>query len=74
MRDILAKEKTIKNLIFDTTGVGYFEAGKTPPVIEDLNAALEKGRAGKGVKVTTLAEVEIPKADIVYEVAISGLG
>ena len=74
MRDILAKEKTIKNLIFDTTGVGYFEAGKNPPVIEDLNAALEKGRAGKGVKVTTLAEVDMPKADCVFEVAISGLG
>jgi len=74
VRDILEKEKTIKNLIFDTTGNGYFEAGKTPPTIEDLNAALEKGRAGKGVRISRLAEVEVPKAEVVYEVAVAGLG
>ena len=75
MRDILAKEKSIKNLIFDTCGTGYFEvAGKQPPVIDDLNTALTKQRAGTGVKVSSLAEVDIAKAEVVYEVAISGLG
>lgn len=74
MRDILEKEKNIKKLIFDTTGVGYFEAGKQVPEIADLNAALTKQRAGTGVKVSSLKEVELPKAEVVYEVAISGLG
>lgn len=74
MRDILEKEKSIKNLIFDTTGNGYFEAGKKPPTIDELNAALEKGRAGKGVKISQLAEVDVQKAEVVYEVAVSGLG
>lgn len=74
MRDILAKNKDLKNLVFDTTGVGYFEPGKKVPEIADLNAALEKGRAGKGVTITVLTEVELPKAEEIYEIAISGLG
>jgi hypothetical protein len=73
VRDILAKEKNIKNLVFDTTGVGYFEAGKHVPEMADLNQALEKGRAGK-VTITKLAEVEVQKPDAIYELAISGLG
>ena len=73
MRDILDKDKNLKNLIFDTTGVGYFEAGKKVPELADLNLALSKGRAG-GVTVTRLTEVEMPKAEVVYEIAISGLG
>lgn len=43
------------------------------PEIADLNVALEKGRAGK-VTISRLTEVEMPKADVVYEIAISGLG
>lgn len=74
MRDILEKDKNIKNLIFDTTGIGYFEAGKKVPEKADLDAALQKGRAGTGVKVSRLAEVDMPKAEVVYEIAISGLG
>lgn len=74
MRDILAKEKNIKNLIFDTTGIGYFEAGKTAPEMADLNKALEKGRADKGVTVSKLTEVEMQKPDCIYELGISGLG
>lgn len=74
MRDILSKNKNLKNLIFDTTGVGYFEPGKEVPEIADLNAALEKGRAGSGVVISSLQEVELPKADEIYEVTISGLG
>ncbi|MBL8751742.1 MAG: hypothetical protein JNK15_00465 [Planctomycetes bacterium] len=74
MRDILETEKTIKNLIFDTTGVGYFEvAGKKVPEIADLNLLLSKKRAG-GVTIRSLTEVEMPKAEVVYELAISGLG
>lgn len=72
MRAILEKDKNIKNLIFDTTGSGYFEAGKKVPEVADLNAALDKGRL-PGIRVTRLAEVEVPKAEIVYEVQISGL-
>ena len=74
MRDILAKEKNIKNLIFDTTGICYFEAGKTVPEMADLNKALEKGRADKGVHVSRLTEVEMQKPECIYELGISGLG
>ena len=73
MRDILEKDKNIKNLVFDTTGVGYFEAGKKVPEMADLNAALAKGRVGE-VKIARLTEVELAKAEVVYELAISGLG
>jgi hypothetical protein len=73
VRDILAKDKNIKNLIFDTTGIGYFEAGKEVPELEKLNEALVEGRSEK-VKVTSLTEVELPKADGVFEIAIKGLG
>lgn len=73
MRDILSKDKNLKDLIFDTTGVGYFEAGKKVPEIADLNLALSKGRVGN-VQVTILKEVELPKADACFEIAISGLG
>lgn len=73
MRDILEKDKNLKNLIFDTTGVGYFEAGKKVPEVDELNEALAKGRAGK-VKITRIHEVELPKAEAVYEVTIAGLG
>ena len=74
MRDILDKDKTIKNLVFDTTGVGYFEAaGKKVPELAELNLALVKGRAG-GVTIAKLTEVELPKAEVVYELGISGLG
>jgi hypothetical protein len=44
------------------------------PEIADLNEALEKGRAGKGVTITVLTEVELPKADEIYEITVSGLG
>lgn len=74
MRDILDSEKTIKNLIFDTTGIGYFEvAGKKVPELAELNLLLSKKRSG-GVTITRLTEVEVPKAEVVYELAVSGLG
>lgn len=75
MRDILEKNKDLEKLVFDTTGVGYFEAGKDGkvPDIADLNAALQKGRAGT-VKITAIREVELPKTEAVYELAIAGLG
>lgn len=74
MRDILEKDKDIKNLIFDTTGVGYFEAGAKVPKVADLDAALQAGRAGTGVRIAKLTQVEVAKAEVVYEVTISGLG
>ena len=39
-----------------------------------MNVALEKGRAGKGILIRSLAEVELPKAEEVFELAIAGLG
>jgi hypothetical protein len=59
--------------VFDTTGIGYFEAGKKVPEMADLNLQLSKQRAG-GVTITRLTEVDMPKAEIVYEIAIAGLG
>lgn len=43
------------------------------PEIASLNAALQKGRAGR-VRISKLKEVDVEKADIVYEVSIAGLG
>jgi len=43
------------------------------PEIADLNAQLTKGRAG-GVTISRLTEVDMPKAEVVYEIAVSGLG
>lgn len=43
------------------------------PELADLNLWLEKKRAGK-VRVKALKEVEVEKADIVYECSVSGLG
>jgi len=42
--------------------------------MEGLNAALTKARAGKGVAITKLVEVDVPKAAVVYEVTVAGLG
>lgn len=54
--------------------MGYFEAGKTVPEIADLNLALSKGRAGKGITIRAVTEVEMAKPAAVYEVAVAGLG
>jgi hypothetical protein len=71
---ILKKEKGITNLVFDTCGVGYFEARKGyAPAIADLNLLLQKNRE-KTVKIATLALVDVPKAQIVYELGVKGLG
>jgi hypothetical protein len=43
------------------------------PELAELNLLLSKKRAG-GVTIARLTEVEVPKAEIVYEIAISGLG
>jgi len=39
----------------------------------EINAALVKKRAGKA-RIKKLAEVDVEKAQIVYEVSVSGLG
>lgn len=41
--------------------------------MEALNKALAEERIKK-VRIVRLAEVEVPKADVVYEVQIAGLG
>ena len=76
MRDILERDfkSTLKNLVFDTTGIGYFEIGKKTPEIADINAALAKDNVTKSVRIKTLKEVELPKTDAIFEVQISGLG
>lgn len=43
------------------------------PELADLNEALAKGNMDK-VKITVLTEVELPKAEAVYEISIKGLG
>lgn len=43
------------------------------PELADLNAQLTKGRS-QGVTISRLTEVDLPKAEVVYEIAISGLG
>ncbi len=71
---ILKKEKGIKNLIFDTCGVGYFEARKGyEPEAAKLNELLVDGNV-KSVKVASVAETDVPIAAQVYELSISGLG
>ena len=47
---------------------------KDAPELADLSLLLEKKRAPKGVKISKLEEVEVQKAEIVYELAIAGLG
>lgn len=42
------------------------------PEAAELNAVLEKNRVKQ--KVAKIAEVEIPKADAVFELTVSGLG
>lgn len=42
--------------------------------MSELNLWLEKKRAQKGVRIVKLEEVEVEKADIVYEVSVAGLG
>jgi hypothetical protein len=76
VRDILERDfkSTMKNLVFDTTGAGYFDIGKKPPEIADVNAVLAKDGVTKGVKVKSMQEVELPKTVAVYELQISGLG
>jgi hypothetical protein len=72
---VLKKHKNIKKLVFDTTGVGYFELKnkKSTPEIADLNMWLEKKNV-KRVKIKKLKEVDVETAAIVYECSISGLG
>ena len=38
-----------------------------------LNAQLTKGRS-QGVTISRLTEVDMPKAEVVYEIAVAGLG
>ena len=42
------------------------------PELADLNAQLTKGRS-QGVTISRLTEVDLPKAEVVYEIAIAGL-
>lgn len=71
---ILKKEKGIKNLIFDTCGVGYFEVRKGyAPDVEGLNEKLVDGNV-KSVKVTACAETDVPVSAEVWELSITGLG
>jgi len=59
--------------VFDTTGVGYFPPGKKVPDPDTLNELLKKQRMTK-VKVTKVAEVELPKAAAAFEITIAELG
>jgi hypothetical protein len=59
--------------VFDTTGIGYFEPGKNVPDAATLTELLKKERMPR-IKVTRVAEVELPKANGAFEISISGLG
>ena len=74
VRGILEKAKGVRNmnLVFDTTGIGYFEVGKEAPEISVLNAAIEADRV-KGVKVTKLDKVDLTKHTAVRKVTVKGL-
>jgi len=73
VRAILDKQKGISELIFDTTGTGYFKAGKGyAPVAADLTDALRKARLA-AVKVTDVKEVELPKTSAIYELTVAGV-
>jgi len=73
VRGILEKQKGITNLIFDTTGSGYFRVAKGfTPVADELVAALKKDRVTT-VKITNLKEVELPKTSAIYELTVAGV-
>ncbi len=61
--------------MFDTTGMGYFEAKKGyEPDVAELNALLAKKNMPKTIKVSAVQEVDVEKHDTCYEVSVSGLG
>ena len=61
--------------MFDTCGTGYFEAKKGfEPDLAELNETLVKNRVKGGIKLTKLDLVDVPVAEVVYEVAIAGMG
>ena len=74
VRGILEKQKGVRNcdLVYDTTGVGYFNVSKETPELGTLNAAIEADRV-KGVKLTKLEKVDVPKHAAVTKVTVKGL-
>lgn len=65
--------KGIKDLAFDTTGIGYFECAKGyTPDPAALTELLAKNRMKK-IHVTAAKEIELPKTVACYEVTIAGL-
>lgn len=65
--------KGIKDLAFDTTGIGYFECQKGfTPDPAALNEVLVKNRM-KTVKIKSVSEIELPKTAARYEVTVAGL-
>jgi hypothetical protein len=74
VRGILEKTKGVRNsnLVFDTTGVGYFDVGKETPELAVLNKAIEDDRV-KGVKITKLEKVDVAKHAAVSKVTVKGL-
>lgn len=63
----------VKGLVYDTTGVGYFEPSQDAPSLQQLNAAIRKAGHTR-VKLTGLTEVELQKPAAAYRVDIKGLG
>jgi len=71
---ILKKEKGIKNLMYDTLGVGYFEVRRGyEPTAEALTALLRDNNV-KTVKISSCAETDVPVSAEVWELSITGLG
>lgn len=63
----------MKGLVYDSTGIGYFEADGAVPKLEDLNAAIAAGKV-KEAKLKPLAEVELTKPVAILKLTIKGLG
>jgi len=73
----LSKQKGIKDVVFDTTGEGYFRTKKKDLDPIELRSilvkALYKKRIGD-VKITSLKQVDIAKPVECFELSIKGLG
>ena len=70
---MIQKVPGVRNLEFDTTGVGYFQSRKGFKPDVDLFAAALKKKRIRGVKVRSVAKVELPKAVGRLELSVAGV-
>lgn len=65
----------VRNLEFDTLGVGYFDASndRFEPTVEMMQAALDKKKV-HGIRVQSVQKVELDKAIGRAELSVEGVG